>query len=113
LSEQAANYFRGSLSINDELRGQLCLDDNDSLRILRCDSRTLLLERITATSGFAVPWDRDLVLSASVQSFSLADILSMLHRATKSGFLLFGFADHQKAVYLHRGEVVFASSNRA
>jgi hypothetical protein len=112
LSEQAANYFRGSLSINDELRGQLCLDDNDSLRILRCDSRTLLLERITATSGFAVPWDRDLVLSASVQSFSLADILSMLHRATKSGFLLFGFADHQKAVYLHRGEVVFASSNQ-
>ena len=112
MSEPPTNHFRGSLSLNDELREQLCLDENDSLRLLRGDSRTLLLERVTATSGFAVPWERDLVLSASVQSFPLADILSMLHRSTKSGFLLFGFADHEKVVYLYRGEVVFASSNQ-
>lgn len=112
VSGAPADHFRGSLCLNDELRGQLGLEDNDSLRILHGDSRTLLLERVTATSGFAVPWDRDLVLSASVQSFPLADILSMLHRSNKSGFLLFGFAEHEKAVFLHRGEIVFASSNQ-
>lgn len=112
MSEAQVDKFRGSLCLNDDLREQLGLEDNDSLRILHGDSRTLLLERVNATSGFAVPWDRDLVLSASVQSFPLADILSMLHRSNKSGFLLFGFADHEKAVFLHRGEVVFASSNQ-
>lgn len=112
LSNQAINTFRGTLSICDELRDQLGLDENESLRLLRAEDRTILVERVRETSGFAVPWDRDLVLSANVRAFPLADILSMLHRSGKSGFLLFGSADHEKSVFLHRGEVVFASSNQ-
>ncbi len=112
VSELSAKLFEGPLTLCDELRTELGLEANDTLRLLRADVRTLLLERVRESSGFAVPWDRDLVLSASVQSFPLADILSMLHRASKSGFLLFGFAEHEKAVYLHRGEVVFAASNQ-
>ncbi|MBW2295181.1 MAG: DUF4388 domain-containing protein [Deltaproteobacteria bacterium] len=112
MSEPSAKPFQGSLTLCDELRSELGLEANDTLRLLRADVRTVLLERVRESSGFAVPWDRDLVLSASVESFPLADILSMLHRASKSGFLLFGFAGHEKAVYLHRGEVVFAASNQ-
>lgn len=104
--------FSGPLFVCDELRDELGLAPNDSLRVLRSDVRTLLLERVSESAGFAVPWDRDLVLSASVQAFPLADLLSVLHRSSKSGFLLFGFSDHEKAVYLHRGEVVFAASNQ-
>ena len=112
MSESQTKHFRGPLSVCEELREELGLDANESLRLLREDDRTILVERVRETSGFAVPWDRDLVLSANVRAFPLADVLSMLHRAGKSGFLLFGFTDHEKAVYLHRGEVVFAASNQ-
>ncbi len=112
VSELPSKPYPGPLSLSDELREQLELEANDSLRVLQRDVRTVLLERVRETSGFAVPWDRDLVLSANVRAFPLADVLSMLHRANKSGFLLFGYADHEKAVYLHRGEVVFAASNQ-
>lgn len=112
MNELPANPYSGPLSLSEELREQLEIGPNDSLRLLQADARTVLLERVSETSGFAVPWDRDLVLSANVRAFPLADVLSMLHRANKSGFLLFGYADHEKAVYLHRGEVVFAASNQ-
>ncbi len=112
MTELPSKPYPGSLSLNDELREQLGLEANASLRLLQCDERTILLERVHETSGFAVPWDRDLVLSANVRAFPLADVLSMLHRSNKSGFLLFAYADHEKAVYLHRGEVVFAASNQ-
>ncbi len=104
--------FMGELSLTDELRGQLGLKENESARLLHGEGRTILLARVEEGQGLAVPWDRDLVMTASVQAFPLADILSMLHRACKSGFLLFGSSDHQKAIYLHRGEVVFAASNQ-
>jgi hypothetical protein len=58
-----------------------------------------------------MPRDRDLVLSCDVRAFSLADLLSLVHRAGKSGYLLFEFQNEEKAVYLSRGEVVFAESN--
>jgi hypothetical protein len=58
-----------------------------------------------------MPWNRDLVLSCDVRSFPLADLLSLIHGAGKSGFLLFEYQDEQKAIYLNRGEVVFAESN--
>ena len=61
--------------------------------------------------GPAVPWDRDLVLSGDVRSFPLADLLSLIHSAGKSGFVLFQHEKHEKAIYLNRGEVVFAESN--
>lgn len=61
--------------------------------------------------GPVMPRDRDLVLSCDVRAFSLADLLSLVHRAGKSGYLLFEFQNEEKAVYLSRGEVVFAESN--
>jgi hypothetical protein len=62
--------------------------------------------------GPVMPRDRDLVLSCDVRAFPLADLLSLVHRAGKSGYLLFEFQDEEKAVYLSRGEVVFAESNQ-
>ena len=112
VSELPLNQFSGELDLSDQLRTQLNLEQGDSLRLLHADARTLLLERVRETSGIAVPWDRDLVLSADVQSLPMADVLSLLHRLNKSGFLLFASAEHEKSIYLHRGEVVFASSNQ-
>jgi hypothetical protein len=105
--------FQGALELSDDLREQLGLDAGESIHVLHTGSRTVLLER-TKESGrsIALPWDRDLVLSAEVRSFPLADVLSMLHEAGKSGFLYFSRDDHEKCVYFHRGEVVFASSNQ-
>jgi len=54
-----------------------------------------------------------LALAADVRNVPMADLLGMLHRAARSGLVLFGFRDHAKAVYVHRGEVVFAASNVA
>jgi len=102
----------GGLSVSDEMRVQLGLGPEEFLRLLHSGDRTVLLERSSQASTLVVPWDRDLVLSADVCAFPLADILSMLHRSGMSGFLVFVQDSHEKSVYLHRGEVVFAASNQ-
>jgi len=91
---------------------RLGLKDGESVRLLASGVKTILLERVDATASEALPWDRDLVLSADVGSFSLADILHLLHASSKSGFLFFDDGEHVKSVYLHRGEVIFATSNQ-
>jgi hypothetical protein len=100
------------LILSPEQSANLGLAERESLRVLSAGSRTILLERIQGDAENALPWDRDLVLSADVRSFPLADILNLLHASSKSGFLFFEDGDHAKSVYLHRGEVVFASSNQ-
>jgi len=96
----------------ERLREQLDLKEGESLRLLHSAPRVVLFERTGCASGMAVPWDRDLMLSADVRTFSMADLLSMLHGMGKSGFLYFSHAECEKSVYLHRGEVIFASSNQ-
>jgi hypothetical protein len=91
---------------------RLGLKEGESVRLLASGSKTILLERLEAAPSEALPWDRDLVLSANVGSFSLADILHLLHASSKSGFLFFENDEHVKSVYLHRGEVIFATSNQ-
>ncbi|HEX9814283.1 MAG TPA: DUF4388 domain-containing protein [Myxococcota bacterium] len=91
---------------------RLGLKEGESVRVLASGTKTILLERVDATASEALPWDRDLVLTANVASFSLADILHLVHASSKSGFLFFEDGEHVKSVYLHRGEVIFATSNQ-
>lgn len=100
----------GELVLGDEAREQLGLTQGERVRILDVGVRTVLLERI-GDSAMALPWDRELVFTADVRAFPLADVLGLVHSTGKSGFLFFSHADHAKSVYLHRGEVVFAASN--
>lgn len=97
--------------LSRESSERLGLRDDERARIVARAGRMILLES-SESGGPAVPWDRDLVLSADVRSFPLADLLSLVHSAGKSGFLLFQFEGEEKAVYLSRGEVVFAQSNQ-
>lgn len=91
---------------------RLGLKEGEAVRLLASGSKTILLERLEAGASEALPWDRDLVLSANVGSFSLADILHLVHASSKSGFLFFDDGEHVKSVYLHHGEVIFATSNQ-
>lgn len=100
------------LEFSPEQSRWLGVDEGEPLRRLATGSKTVLLERVQAAGSEALPWDRDLVLTADVRSFALADLLHLLHASNKSGFLFFEHGEHAKAVYLHRGEVVFASSNQ-
>lgn len=86
-------------------------EEGASVRVLEGGRRILLLERVGG-EGPPLPWDRDLVLSAEVRAFSIADVLQLVHAAGKSGFLYFEHGDCAKSVFLHAGEVVFASSNQ-
>jgi hypothetical protein len=101
------------LELTDEQRRLLGLGADESVRLLDARRRTILLERTGPPDSTAFPWDRDLVLSADARSFPLADILHLLHSSNRSGFLYFEEGDHEKTVYLHRGEVVFAASNQS
>lgn len=101
------------MELNDEQRQWLGLGPGDSLRLLASTSHMILLERCGASSQVALPWDRDLVLTGDVRAFPLADVLNLLHTSAKSGFLFFEDGSHAKSVFLHRGEVVFASSNQS
>ncbi|MCG8587715.1 MAG: DUF4388 domain-containing protein [Proteobacteria bacterium] len=101
------------IDVDQRLRDQLGLEAEEGLRVLRKGSRTILLGRLGPEMGAALPWDRDLILTADVRAFPLADLLSLVHGAGKSGFLAFSHLDVEKCVYLHRGEVVFATSNQS
>jgi hypothetical protein len=94
-----------------EQREWLGLAADESIRLLASRARTIVLERFDGDSA-ALPWDRDLVLIADVRAFPIADVLHLIHASAQSGFLFFENASHEKAVYLHRGEVVFATSNQ-
>ncbi len=102
---------RAPVELPPELAGRLGLGEAATrVRPLAGGQHVLLLERIAP--GSAVPWDRDLVLCADVRAFSLADVMGMLHGSRKSGFLHFEQGECAKSVYLHGGEVVFATSNQ-
>lgn len=103
---------RGPLPLDEQLRSQLGLGAEESLHVLQTGANTVLLGRTGAGTATPVPWDRDLVLTADVRAFALPDLLHLLHDAKKSGFLCFVHGDHAKSVYLHQGEVVFATSNQ-
>lgn len=99
--------FGRPLSI--ESRQTLGIDAGGSARVVGRAGRFWLLES-GDRDGPAMPSDRDLVLSCDVRSFPLADLLCLVHGAGKSGYLLFQHEGEEKAVYLSRGEVVFAES---
>jgi hypothetical protein len=101
----------GEPLLTPEQRDWLGLGAEDSIRLLTSGRRTIVLERFDGDST-ALPWDRDLVLSVDVRAFPIADVLHLIHASGQSGFLFFEHDSHEKAVYLHRGEVVFASSNQ-
>lgn len=107
-SRAASPGFGASLS--SEAASELGLDEHQSARVVGRAGRMVLVEAGGGV-GPAVPWDRDLVLSSDVRAFPLADLLQLVHAAGKSGFLLFQFGGDEKAIYLSRGEVVFAESN--
>ncbi len=104
--------FGIELELDEGQRRKLGLAERQSLRVVHAGGRLVLLERVGGDSANALPWDRDLVLTADARAFPLADVLSMLHDAGKSGFLAFCQGEVEKSVYLNRGEVVFATSNQ-
>jgi len=97
---------------NAAQREWIGLAPDEAVRVLASNARTIVLERSRPDAATALPWDRDLVLTADVRAFPIADVLNLVHAAGKSGFLFFQGGDHEKSVYLHRGEVVFAASNQ-
>jgi hypothetical protein len=99
-------------SFTPEQRAWLGLTGDESVRVVASGAHTVLLERCGGDASMALPWDRQLVLTADVRAFALADLLQVLHASAKSGFLFFETGDHAKAVYLSHGEVVFATSNQ-
>ncbi len=100
------------LCLTPEQRERLGLGERESARVLARSARTILLERTGGASETPLPFDRDLVLTADVRAFALADLLNLVHAQAKSGFLYFEHGECEKTVYLHRGEVVFATSNQ-
>lgn len=103
--------LNGELELDATQRRDLGIEEDQSLRVLASTPRTLLLEK-SGPDAIPLPFDRDLVLSADVRAFALADLLQLVHASAKSGFLYFEHGKCAKTVYLHAGEVVFATSNQ-
>ena len=101
-----------ALSLDSEVRRELGLAENESVHVVHRAGALITLERTGGGARTAVPWDRDLVLTADVRAFPIADLLSLLHSACKSGYLLLARGAEEKSVHFHRGEVVFAGSNQ-
>lgn len=100
------------MDLSDEQRAVLGVGHDETIRVLDHRRRTIVIERVRSDDSVAFPWDRELVFNADVGAFPLADVLHLLHSSGKSGFLYFEDGEHEKSVFLHRGEVVFAASNQ-
>jgi hypothetical protein len=59
-----------------------------------------------------VPGPGEPALTADLATFAPQEVFAWLERTGKSGLAEFSQREHRKAVWLHRGEVVFASSNQ-
>ena len=101
-----------SIEFSAEQKALLGIEEDETLRLLLANSAFILLDRVRPEGPRAYPWDRDLVLTADIRAFSFADILHTIHESSKSGYLAFENGQQSKSVYLHRGEVVFATSNQ-
>ena len=86
------------LEISGRLRQQLGLAPDEPVRLLDAGIRTILLERCGGPASAALPWDHELVFTANVRAYPLADLLGVVHGAGKSGFLFFTCRDHTKSV---------------
>jgi len=113
MGEESGAAGRRAPPLEVEQRERLGLAPEESVRVLAAGPRTLFLERAGGSDAMPLPWDRELALAADVRAFSIADVLGLVHASGKSGFLFFRGGDHEKSVYLHRGEVVFATSNQS
>lgn len=101
-----------ALELDAAVRLELGLADGENVHVIHRAGSLISLERTGADTSRALPWDRDLVLTADVRAFPIADLLSLIHTSGKSGFLLLSCGADEKQVYFHRGEVVFAASNQ-
>ncbi len=90
-------------------RGALGLALGDRLRVVEQTAERIVIER-TSTGPMA---PRGLpALSADLAVLPLAPLLGAIHEARSSGLLCHTSERHEKQVYLHRGEVVFATSTQ-
>jgi hypothetical protein len=60
----------------------------------------------------SAPGEGEAALAAELSSFAPQEVFAWLERTGKSGLATFTHREHVKSVWLHRGEVVFASSNQ-
>jgi hypothetical protein len=60
----------------------------------------------------SAPGEGEPALAAELSSFAPQEVFAWLERTGKSGLATFTHREHVKSVWLHRGEVVFASSNQ-
>jgi hypothetical protein len=100
----------GLLDLEDALRRRLGLREDEGLRLIEVTRTSVVLERWhpdDATPRLGLP-----ALRADVGTLPLADVLGAVHASGKSGLLTFRYRDHEKSIWFHRGEVVFANSNQ-
>jgi hypothetical protein len=71
-----------------------------------------LAPSLRAHLGETLPWHLRVSLCADVRGFALADLLGVMHGAGTAGLVHLRAGEHAKSIWLHRGEVVFASSNQ-
>jgi len=62
--------------------------------------------------GPHAPADAYLALWSDLRSFGLAETLEWIHAGRRSGFVRLTASEHRKAIYLARGDVVFATSDQ-
>jgi hypothetical protein len=60
----------------------------------------------------SAPGEGEPALAAELSSFAPQEVFAWLERTGTSGLATFTHREHVKSVWLHRGEVVFASSNQ-
>jgi hypothetical protein len=108
----AERQQRGSGTLEPVVCAALGLASGEGARIRLRGPRVVLVERRPFEDPH-VPAACGLTLSADIRSFPLPDVLGWLHRAGRSGLLHYSHHEHAKWMWLHRGEVVFASSNQS
>ena len=91
------------------LAAELGLPEDERLELLELAPTTVTLARRGA--GLGLPEEAP-ALHASLATLPLAFVLRAIHSSRQSGLLHVAYRGHRKSVWLHEGEVVFATSNQ-
>jgi len=111
--ERVISLKEGGLRFSQAQLKSLGLTEGDQVSVSDLDDGVYLIQRLGEGRDAVSEKGKKAALKCDIESFSLADTISMLHANRKTGILHISIkdVDATKSVYFKDGEVVFASSS--
>lgn len=94
-----------------QILGNFDIKDGDSFQILSLAPDLIIVDTL---EGWRVPGVRmpgRVAMRGDLESFAIADVISMINLGRKTGILSFVFSEATKSLFILKGDIVYATSS--